>query len=156
MAADDSGTVFWCTLSSLLRFCLNMSLFCPPLLRLFLLTSLAHHKAWVWYASVVPPLSLSYTHTHTQAQTPTILDSGRESVLLSSRCNFLSTYIIHVCLWLCLCVWETTGWKGWGCLWWKSQRRQKRGGKKVEISQQRHCHKYNLAPDLTSLTADII
>lgn len=42
---------------------------------------------------VLPP---SRSHTHT------ILDCGRESASLAPCYNFLSTYIIHVCLWLCV------------------------------------------------------
>lgn len=80
-------------LSSLLC-CLNMSLSCPPYSPCSSPLSFPTTKPQFDMQVLAPSLSLSQT----------ILDCGGESASLSACCNFLATYIIHVCLWLC--VWE--------------------------------------------------
>lgn len=93
-------------LSFLLRCCLNMSIVCHPLSSspLSRLTTKPRFDM-----QVLAPLSLS------------ILDCGSESAPLSGCCNFLATYIIHVCV----CVSERQKWKGWECCWWQSQKEKK-------------------------------
>lgn len=73
-------------LAFLLRCCLNMSIVCHPLSSspLSRLTTKPRFDM-----QVLAPLSLS------------ILDCGSESAPLSGCCNFLATYIIHVCVCVC-------------------------------------------------------
>lgn len=121
--------------SHLSCFCLNMSLFCPP-----------HSTSLLSFLTTKPQFDMQVLAL---ALSQTILDCSRESASLSAWYNFLTAYIIHVCLSQCVCVCERD-----------REQRVKRLGlllmritepteRKTRQQSQQHCHKYHLAPALT-------